>query len=289
MITTSILEKITAELGAEVIAHQPVSGGDINEAHQLQSADGQSLFLKLNDSALAGQMLRTEAAGLEMLSRFWKNTPKVITQGEVDQTAFLVLEYISPSPPTSDFWESFGHQLARLHQTFSDEFGLDHDNFIGSIPQSNHYAYEWSEFYFNSRLAPQIHLAIEKGLLTESDLDQAQQLESLLGELCPDEPPALTHGDLWSGNFLCNKDQQAILIDPAISFAHREMDLAMSRLFGGFDPAFYSAYEEAYPLAPGFHERMEIYQLYYLLAHVNLFGYSYVASVRRILDKYVGS
>lgn len=231
-------------------------------------------------------MFRTEAMGLALLGAPRViATPKVHAHGVAGDCAFLLLEYIGPGHRNRLFWEDFGASLAALHGTTSAQFGFAHDNFIGSLPQSNRRHDSWREFFAQERLMPQMRMARAHNRLNASDEKRLENLCGNLSSICPDEPPALTHGDLWSGNFLCNAESKPVLIDPAASFAHREMDLAMSRLFGGFDAVFYQSYEAAWPLAPGFEERIEVYQLYYLLAHVNLFGCDYVESARRILQR----
>jgi hypothetical protein len=214
-------------------------------------------------------------------------TPKVFGHGSTeDGHAFLLLEFIAPGYKNRLFWENFGRALANLHGNTSAQFGFSHDNFIGSLPQSNTRHASWETFYAEERLWPQMLLACEKGYFDKTGERQLDALCRKLASICPKESPALTHGDLWSGNFLCDGMGQPVLIDPAASFAHREMDLAMSRLFGGFDEAFYKAYEHAWPLEAGFEKRMEVYQLYYLLVHANLFGGEYVGQVGEILRKW---
>lgn len=269
-------------------AARPVGGGDIHRAYLLESADGRRLFLKTNTDPAAPDMFRTEAQGLALLGASRSiRTPKIFGYGCTEGGhGYLLLEYVHPGYRNRLFWERFGQGLANLHGNTSARFGFAHDNFIGRLPQANARHDTWAEFYSEERLWPQMLLAREQGYF---DADAERQLDRLCQNLswrCPQEPPALTHGDLWSGNFLCDPDGYPVLIDPAASFAHREMDLAMSRLFGGFDPAFYVAYEEAWPLENGFENRMEIYQLYYLLVHVNLFGGGYVRSVQEILAKF---
>jgi fructosamine-3-kinase len=278
------LEK-TFEIGID--ASEALSGGDIHRAVLLTTNDGRQFFLKYNTGLQAAEMFRTEALGLALLGAPRViATPRVHGHGTAGDHAFLLLEYIRPGQRNRLFWADFGSSLAALHGTTSAQFGFAHDNFIGSLPQSNRRHDTWQKFYAEERLMPQMRCAREQGRLNVAD---AQRLESLckkLPSICPDEPPALTHGDLWNGNFLCNTESKAVLIDPAAAFAHREMDMAMSRLFGGFDAVFYQSYEDAWPLAPGFEERLEVYQLYYLLVHVNLFGGGYVQSVQRILKRY---
>lgn len=276
-------------LAVPLASAKPLSGGDIHRAALLTLADGRQFFLKYNTGAQAAGMFRTEALGLALLgaSRVIA-TPKVHGQGVADNWAFLLLEYIAPGHRNRLFWEDFGSSLAALHATTSAQFGFSHDNFIGSLPQSNQRHSSWPDFFAQERLLPQMRLAREHNRLNVNDEKQLDSLCQKLASICPHEPPALTHGDLWSGNFLCNTENKPILIDPAASFAHREMDLAMSRLFGGFEAIFYQSYEDAWPLAPGFEKRMEVYQLYYLLVHVNLFGGGYVDSVRSILRRYGG-
>jgi len=269
-------------------AARPVGGGDIHHAYLLESADGRRWFLKTNTDPAASDMFRTEAQGLALLGASRSiRIPKIFGHGcTEDGHGYLLLEYVHPGYRNRLFWERFGQGLANLHGNTSARFGFAHDNFIGRLPQANARHDTWAEFYSEERLWPQMLLAREQGYF---DADAERQLDRLCQNLswrCPQEPPALTHGDLWSGNFLCDPDGYPVLIDPAASFAHREMDLAMSRLFGGFDPAFYAAYEEAWPLENGFENRMEIYQLYYLLAHVNLFGGGYVRSAQEILAKF---
>lgn len=273
-------------LDTQVLRLVPISGGDINEARLVETERGK-YFLKMNCGANAAAMLNTEAKGLEVLRTAGKiYIPKVYQVGMLEQTAFLLLEYIEPSRPSASAWENFGRQVAQLHHQSNPTFGLDHDNFIGSLPQSNQSHDSWTSFYIDQRLQPQIDLAIQQQAIDTPTVQSFELLFKKLDQLCPQEPPALTHGDLWNGNFLMDSSGTAVLIDPAVSFAHREMDLAMTQLFGGFAAPFYQAYQEVYPLQAGFAERVNIYQLYYLLVHVNIFGGSYLRSVQQILQRY---
>lgn len=283
-----LIEHLRVTLGLNILGYQPVGGGDINHAARLQGADGQVLFLKYNPHPQAASMLRTEAQGLQLLQEAQCiKIPDVLDQGQTEGgIAYLLLEYIERGTSNAQFWTIFGHALAQLHHQSKAQFGLDEANFIGSLPQSNHWHSTWASFYATERLLPQMHLARDQGRLDQRAAQQLDQLCQRLPELCPQEPPALIHGDLWSGNFLVDTQQHPVLIDPSVAFAHREMDLAMSRLFGGFDARFYQAYQEAWPLEPGFEDRLELYQLYYLLVHVNLFGGGYVSSVEEILQRF---
>lgn len=287
MLPVPLRTHLETRMNIRIDSVRPLSGGDIHRAALLNLADGRAFFLKYNTGAQAAEMFRTEALGLALLGAAQViATPKVQAQGAADEWTFLLLEYIEPGHRTRQFWEDFGASLAALHGTTSAQFGFAHDNFIGSLPQSNKRHDSWQNFYTEERLLPQMRLAREHNRLNANDEKQLENLCKKRSSIYPEEPPALTHGDLWSGNFLCSAAGKPVLIDPAASFAHREMDLAMSRLFGGFDPIFYLSYEDTWPLAPGFGERMEVYQLYYLLVHVNLFGGGYVESVRSILRRF---
>lgn len=283
-----LLPRLEALLGEKITAATPVSGGDINQAFCLTGESRRKWFLKTNADPAAALMFRREAQGLALLGAAGViRTPRVHGHGEDGAgNAFLLLAFVESGSRTPVFWERFGRQLAALHGQTSAFFGFAHDNFIGRLPQSNRRCETWSEFYAQERLQPQMRLARQQGFFDKNAERQLDQLCRQLDALCPNEPPALTHGDLWSGNFLCDAHGEPVLIDPAAAYTHREMDLAMSRLFGGFDARFYAAYQEAWPLAPGFEERLAIYQLYYLLVHVNLFGSSYEGSVRRILQRW---
>lgn len=274
-------------LNASSLREKPLSGGDIHRAVLLTTHDGTTCFLKFNTGQQAPEMFRTEALGLALLGASKvMAVPKVLGHGAVEGHAFLLLEYIAPGQRNRHFWEHFGESLAVLHSTTSAQFGFAHDNFIGSLPQSNTRHATWPAFYTEQRLLPQMKLACQLERLNTSDARRLEQLCKQLESICPHEPPALVHGDLWSGNFLCNTASKPVLIDPAASFSHREMDLSMSRLFGGFDPVFYQSYAAAWPIEAGFEERIGIYQLYYLLVHVNLFGGGYVEEVRQVLRRY---
>lgn len=283
MLPPALLQQLATYRIAEA---RPVSGGDINEAALLRSHNGQQFFIKYNRHPRAAEMLRTEAMGLQILGAPGILTvPEVLEQGVTPDGhwAWLLMELAPAGRRTRAFWERFGKALAGLHRQTAPRFGLDHDNFIGSLPQSNQHADTWTEFYTQHRLLPQMRIAMQSGRMNAADAANIESLCRRLSDICPQEPPALIHGDLWGSNFICNTASQPVLIDPAVAFAHREMDLAMSRLFGGFDDFFYDSYREAWPIEPGYDAREEVYQLYYLLVHVNLFGGGYVDSVRRIL------
>ncbi len=177
--------------------------------------------------------------------------------------------------------------MADLHRQSNPSFGLDHSNFIGSLPQHNEQHLDGTTFFIQQRLEPQLNMALDSKQLTKKDAENFHLLYQRLPELIPEEPPALIHGDLWGGNFICSEKGQGVLIDPAVSYANREMDLAMSRLFGGFAPRFYSAYFESFPTEPNLETRLGLYQIYYLLVHVNIFGGGYVNQVRSVLSQYI--
>jgi len=277
------------ELSLDLKIHniKTIYGGDINEARLLETDDG-LFFIKYNSSPFALKMLLAENYGLDKL-RFSKaiKIPKVVQRGKVGNIAYLILEYIEPYNPSIKAFENLGEQLAQLHKTTQSQFGLDYPNFIGTLPQSNNFNKTWDQFFIQERLQPQIQLAKEKTLLTSSILNEFDNLFLKIKNICPEESPALIHGDLWKGNFLITKNHCPVLIDPSVAYSHREMDLAMTKLFGGFDSSFYNAYQNIFPLAPNFEERVEVYQLYYLLVHLNLFGTSYLLSIQNILKKFV--
>ncbi|GAA3598283.1 fructosamine kinase family protein [Flavivirga amylovorans] len=264
----------------------PVHGGDISSAYKVKTSNN-SYFLKLNSSTNAAKMFQTEAYGLQIINEANTiKTPKVLACDIFQNSSFLLMEFIESKLPSSRDYINLGNQLAQLHQCTSDKFGLDHDNFIGSLPQSNKPNRTWTDFYITERLVPQLELAIQKQLLSKYECPSAQNIKDFLKSLFKDIKPALLHGDLWSGNYLISKNGVPYLIDPAVYFGHHEVDIAMTKLFGGFDATFYDAYYSNLKRDENTSTRIEIYQLYYLLVHLNLFGSSYYGSVSTILKKY---
>jgi protein-ribulosamine 3-kinase len=282
---------ISKALGTSIVRAEPLSGGDINDAHAVSLADGCTVFVKTNAHSPAG-MFPGEARGLAWLAEARAlRVPEVLAVGPEHgdgAPAFLVLELITAGNRGPDFDEHLGHGLAALHDHGAPGFGLDHDNFIGRLPQSNVARSSWMEFYRDCRLQPQLRRAVDARRASPAMINGFERLFDRLASLVgPDEPPARLHGDLWGGNLLVDDAGEPCLIDPAVYGGHREMDLAMMRLFGGFSPRVFDAYDEAHPLAPDHQERVPLYQLYPLLVHVNLFGGGYVGSVEAALRRLV--
>lgn len=263
-----------------------IGGGDINEARLLETTRGR-FFLKWNSANFAFDMLQKEGNALQLIGATESiAVPSVILIDKVDNTAFLLLEYIESGLKNNLFWEGFGRDLAILHQHTQHIYGLNYFNYIGRLIQSNSGHLNWVDFYISERIQPQVKAARDNNWFTSFDLSQFDRLYQRLPSILIEEKPTLIHGDLWGGNYLASVSGKAYLIDPAICYAHREMDLAMSQLFGGFAPRFYQAYQEKFPTEKGLEQRIELYQLYYLLVHVNLFGSGYLGSVRSILKRY---
>jgi len=288
--TPALVAAVEEVLGARVERSQAVSGGDINEAFLAKLSDGRQVFIKHHASA-PKRMFESEARGLRYLAAANAlRVPEVLAvSGEAGGSpAFLVLEYLTPGRRRQGFDEELGRGLAALHRFGSGSFGLDHDNFIGSLPQSNGPVDSWAEFYRIRRLEPLWRRAVDNGLVDARLSRSFDALLVKLDELCgPAEPPARLHGDLWGGNLHSDERGAPVLIDPAVYGGRREVDLAMMRLFGGFGPRVFDAYAEAYALSPGHEERVLLYQLYPLMVHLNLFGRSYLSGVQRALGRYV--
>ena len=276
---SSLRDEIGRVLGSRVERASSVSGGDINEAFSVELADRRRAFVKYNAAAPPG-MFAAEAGGLAWLAEpRVVAVPGVIAVGE----GYLVLEWVDAGPRTPRFDEDLGRKLAALHASGAPGFGHVQDNFIGHLPQDNQSALDWPTFYRVRRLAPMVERA--RGLLGKSLVLAFERLYLRLPELVgPVEPAARLHGDMWGGNLHATADGEPCLVDPAVYGGHREMDLAMMKLFGGFGPRVFAAYQEACPLAPGHERRVDLYQLYPLLVHVNLFGASYVGAVGRALQ-----
>lgn len=265
---------------------QALSGGCINESVQLKT-NKSSFFLKWNSAGKYPKMFETEALGLKLLrSSGAIGVPGVVEQSEIDGTAYLLLDFIEPGKEIKNYYENFGSALARVHKCSADNFGLEYDNYIGSLKQSNKQNKNGIAFFIEERLKKQITLAQEKGRLPIQLKRKFSDLFERLPDIFPSEKPALLHGDLWSGNYITGKDGAAWLIDPAVYYGYREADIAMTRLFGGFNATFYSAYNDEYPLESGWEQRLDYFNLYPLLVHVNLFGSSYLNQIQNILSKF---
>ena len=278
-----LLSYIQELLSEKIEKYQPLTGGDINDVFLLKTSTRQ-LVVKFSNAKRYPGMSEKEAKGLqELKSSDTFVVPEVWHYGEKNGFSYLLMEYITPFSLNSTFWEQFAQKLARLHQRSENYFGLDYDNYIGSLTQYNTKCNTASEFYVSCRLEPQFRLASQNGFLF-SELNSFYQ--NVANEI-PEESSSLIHGDLWSGNFITSDGGTPCLIDPAISYGSREMDIAMMHLFGGFDPQLFEVYDEIFPMEKGWKQRVPVFQLYYLLVHLNIFGSSYYDRVKKIVYRYL--
>lgn len=273
--------------GEAVRNREAVRGGDIAATLRLELGSGRLAFAKILTRDVDGA-LACEEVGLDWLREANAlRIPEVIGRRETDHDQILVLEWIEAGPPAADYAEWLGRGLAALHRFGAPNFGLEQDNFIATLPQRNEPAEDWSDFYTRLRLAPLVERAARTGQMGSDVRRRFERVAARMPDLAgPPEPPARLHGDLWSGNALCDERGLPVLIDPAVYGGHREIDLAMMHLFGGFSDRVVDAYDEAFPLAPGWRERTALYQLYPLVVHVNLFGAGYLRPLVEALEAY---
>ena len=292
-------EAITGIFGENqrIVSKRPIYGGDTNEAYRLSLSDGSVVFMKCNTLKKL-PFFEAEAKGLEALHKTGTiGVPKMLGIGADREQgiSFLLMEYLEAAPRVSGYWEVFGRELAELHRADCYEFavaernlpfGFEADNYIGASLQINTRKDSWVTFFRECRLLPQFKMAE-----VYFDSNMRRQCTKLLDHLDAylTEPafPSLLHGDLWSGNSVCGPDGKAWILDPAVYVGHYEAELAMTELFGGNPDAFYSAYHEVTPIDSGYRDRRDLYNLYHLLNHLNLFGGSYLGSVQRIMNRYI--
>ncbi len=264
---------------------QRVAGGSINRCYRWTSGSG-AVFVKVA-GPLAASMLEAEAAGLVELARAHAvRVPRVLACGRARASAFLALEWLEAGAASARSEARLGRQLAAQHAVSAPQYGWWRDNTIGSTPQANGRCASWPEFFRERRLRPQLALAVARGfgpLLERQGARLLEGVEALLGTHRPQA--SLLHGDLWGGNWLVTPDGDPVIFDPAVYYGDRETDLAMTQLFGGFGPSFYRAYAAAAPLPPGAELRRDLYNLYHVLNHANLFGESYVRSARVLIER----
>jgi fructosamine-3-kinase len=269
----------------QILRRVSLSGGSIHHAERLETSAG-TFFVKHNHASHYENFL-AEVDGLERLRQTRTlRVPQTILVTKESDTAYLVLEYLDAHPPAKNFWEHFGESLAALHRHQAEHFGYERDNFIGALVQRNTLHSSWSEFFIEERLSPMIARACRSGLLSASEAKRLEQLFPKLEQFFPDEPPALLHGDLWSGNFLSGPQGLPVVFDPAVYFGHREAEIAFMHLFGGFHERLFQAYHATFPLAPQWQARMDVYNLYPLLVHLNLFGRAYWSGIERTLRRF---
>lgn len=265
---------------------QPLVGGDINQVYKINYVN-ENYILKLNNSGRYPNLFEKEVQGLEQLrsSNSFK-IPSILETGEFNGLQYLLMEYIEKGESTPEYWSNFAKSLAQLHSMDKDYFGNEIDNYIGTIHQSNTKHENWSTFFIQERCQPLVKLSLNQGYLTSEELKLFSRFYLKVPEIWPHEKPALLHGDLWSGNHIVGKGNQPVLIDPAVYFGHREMDLGMMHLFGGFPSDLFHLYHSYLPLEKGWEQRIKYNQLYPLLVHLNLFGLSYKAQVMAIISEF---
>ena len=302
VVINSIDQAITTLFGenTHIDSKRPVYGGDINETYCLTLSDGSAVFMKCNTLKNLS-FFEAEAKGLEAL---WETgtigVPKVLAIGadKKNRKSFLLMEYLEAAPKIPGYFEVFGRELASLHRAdcaryvVADDqptesalpFGFVLDNYIGASPQINTPKENWLTFFRDCRLLPQIKMA-DRYLDSRMRKQCGKLLDHLDSYLVEPEFPSLLHGDLWSGNAICGPDGKAWILDPAVYVGHFEAELAMTELFGKYPASFYEAYNEVTPIDSGYEDRKDLYNLYHLFNHLNLFGSSYKGSVQRILDR----
>ena len=293
LVCSSLKEALISVYGKDVSVEkkQAVHGGDANDAYKLFLSNGEALFLKANSISNA-DFFRAEAEGIAAISTTGTiRVPQIYAYGTDDGYSFLLMEFIERTLPKKDFWEKLGTGLAAMHQADTSSFvtdgkyGLDKDNYIGAGKQKNTPKNSWVEFFSEWRLRPQFELAaryFDSSIIRKTNW----LLDNLDRFLYEPEKPSLLHGDLWAGNFMSDEMGQPMLIDPAVYVGCSEADIAMTELFGGFDRKFYDSYFKAMGAIPGYKDRRDLYNLYHLTNHLNLFGSTYLSGVVRTIEKY---
>jgi protein-ribulosamine 3-kinase len=263
-----------------------VSGGSINEAFQVTIENKGKFFIKLNSVSSFPGLFEKEKQGLEYLGKQAViRVPEVIAAEVVGDTQVLVLEWVHQGEINNAFWKKFGEKLAALHKVSNDKHGFFTDNYMGALVQENVFTTDWIKFFINYRIIPQLRIATDKKLLSGKEVTMIENCFPLLESIFSKEPPSLLHGDLWNGNFICDEHGEPVLIDPAVYYGHRSMDLGMTKLFGGFDKQFYDSYNHHYPLPPNYEEQCMAANLYPLLIHLNLFGKAYLPQIIEIIKR----
>jgi len=260
-----------------------VSGGCINQGYAVSDRH-RTYFVKLNQASQVA-MFETEAIGLkQMLATATICVPKPICWGIANEYAYIVLEWLELGRGDPQSWQEMGRHLAAMHSsTNSKRFGWEQNNYIGSTPQINSWTANWAEFYAKHRLGAQFQQAVRRG----GHFPQQERLLAAIPQLLAEHQvqPSLVHGDLWGGNAAFTVVGEPVIFDPAVYFGDREVDIAMTELFGGFPAAFYCGYNEAFPLASDYERRKTLYNLYHILNHFNLFGGSYEAQANRMISQ----
>lgn len=278
----------STEQQAEFAESHIAEGGCINESRIVTLKDGRQYFVKTNpESKTCPGLFETEFEALLLLAKpNVIHVPKAISYTD----DFIVLETFNEGPPAPDWQEKMGRSLAALHKaTQTDRFGFEKDNYLGISKQINTWQEDWLTFWREQRLGLQLkRLAMitdKNDPLIIKGKKLMSQLESLLGDI--NESAVLLHGDLWSGNAAANEEGQPVIFDPASYYGHREAEIGMMRMFGGFDARCEAAYAEIWPLAEGAEQRISLYRLYHEINHFILFGYNYYRSCIRTIDSLI--
>lgn len=281
------LPLIVDDCGLAVTKLEQVYGGDINLAYCLYTKDGK-YFLKVNDATLYPKMFEKEANGLAVLAENTEiiRVPQVIKNGLAGQDQYLLMEWVEKGDPGKDSMERFGSAMGKMHRRAAPYFGWEENNYIGNLQQSNKKYESWCLFYAECRIMPLVQLLFNSGAFSKEDITVASSFCKKMDQLFPQESPSLLHGDLWAGNFMITSTGDPSIYDPAVYYGHREMDIGMTKLFGGFDQRFYDGYNSMYPLEKDWLQRLPLTQLYPLLVHAVLFGGQYVTSAREIMKRF---
>jgi fructosamine-3-kinase len=286
IIPTDITTELSDQLKTRICHAVPVTGGCVSRAARVRGEDGREFFVKwAPDEASARSFVEEEFALERLGATRTVHVPRVQARGG----RWLMLEWLNGGSATIEGWEAFGQALARMHRTRKEKYGWPRGNYIGALPQGNEQHNNWAEFFRTQRLEPQLFRAKSGGHFDGGDMLAFARLFAALPELlapAAEDGPSLLHGDLWIGNACGLADGSIAAIDPATYYGHREVDLAMADLFGGFPREFYTAYDAEWSVqTSGLQQRRAVYQLYYLLVHVNMFGGSYVSSCRRAVEQ----
>lgn len=287
--TKNSIESYLKEVHDRVIKityHADLQLGTFNHTCLIETSIGK-YFLKHNNKYHYPTIFEKEAKGLKLIrATEVLHAPEVIFYDQTSSETFILLEYIESYPENKDFWSNFGKALARLHKNSNSYFGLEYDNYIGPLYQTNSPHEQWIDFFIEERLKRLVKKARDAKIIEKEIVSGFDNLYSYLPNIFPPESPALLHGNLWENNYIVDRENKAYVIDPAVYYGHREMDIAMTKLFRQFDDRFYESYIEEFPLEEDWLERMDIYNLYPLLVHLHLFGQEHIKQIKKILQRF---